>query len=107
MNNSDNSATGKIQMDHSLALLGYLTPSLNRLLGKHWTTLAREKVRAKLALLSSLRDALAVSSTPTIMREAVNHLLTNCATPSSSKTTTRKRSKSSSGKSKSKRKLKK
>jgi hypothetical protein len=109
MNNSGNSATGKTPMAHSviLQLPGYLTPSLNRLLGKHWTTLAQEKVRAKIALLSSLREAHARSSTPTIMQEAVSHLLTNCATPSSSLTTTRKLSKSSSGKSKSKRKPKK
>ena len=109
MNNSDNSATGKTQTAHSLILQlpGYLTPSLNRLLGKHWTTLAQEKVRAKLALLSSLREAHARSSTPTILQEAVSHLLTNCATPNSSPTTTRKRSKSSSGKSKLKPKPKK
>ncbi len=109
MNNSDNSATGKTPMAHSviLQLPGYLTPSLNRLLGKHWSTLAKEKLRAKIALLSSLREAHARSSTPTIMQEAVSLSSTNCATPSSLPTTTRKRSKSSSGKSKSKPKKKK
>ena len=109
MNNSDNSATAKTPMAHSLTLQlpGYLTPSLNRLLGKHWSTLAKEKIRAKTALLSSLREAHARSSTPTILQEAANHLLTSCATPNLSLTTTRKRSKSSSAKSKSKPKPKK
>jgi hypothetical protein len=109
MNNSDNSVTAKTPMAVSvtLQLRGYLTPSLNRLLGQHWSLLQKEKVRAKLALLSSLREAHARSSTPTISQEAVSHLLTSCATPNSSLTTTRKRSKSSSGKSKLKPKPKK
>lgn len=109
MNNSDNSATGKTPMAHSviLQLPGYLTPSLNRLLGKHWSTLAKEKLRAKIALLSSLREAHARSSTPTIMLAVASLSSTNCATQSSLPTTIRKRSKSSSGKPKSKPKKKK
>jgi hypothetical protein len=104
MNNSDNMTTDKTQTGAmlTLQLLGYLTPSLNRLLGKHWTTLAQEKVRAKLALLSSLRDAPSHSSMPTILQEAANSLSTNSDTPNLSKTTTQKPSKSFSGKSKSK-----
>ena len=104
MNNSDNSATNKTPMGATLTLQlpGYLTPSLNRILGCHWSVLKKEKNRARLALLSSLRDAPSHSSMPTILQEAVNSLSTNSDTPISSKMTTPKPSKSSSGKSKSK-----
>jgi hypothetical protein len=84
-----------------LTLPGYLTPSLNRLLGQHWAILRKEKARAKLALLSALREAHARSSTPTISQAVASLSSTNCATPSSLATTIRKPSKSSSAKKKS------
>jgi hypothetical protein len=58
MNNSDNSATPKNQMAHlhelNLWLPEFLTPSLNRVLGKHWTTLSKEKQRTSQHLDSAL-----------------------------------------------------
>jgi hypothetical protein len=109
MNNSESSATGKIPTAASvtLQLRGYLTPSLNRLLGQHWSAIQKEKVSAKIALLFALRDGQSVCSTPTILQEAANHLLTNSATRNLSQTMTREASKLSSGKSKSRRKRKK
>jgi DNA-directed RNA polymerase specialized sigma24 family protein len=104
MTNSKSSDTDPTQMDHilTLQLPGYTTPSLNRLLGQHWTLLQKEKKRARLALLSSLHAMPADSSMPIIMRAVASLSSTNSATLTSSKTTTRKPSKSSSGKSKSK-----
>jgi len=109
MTNSKNSDTNPTQMDHilTLGLPGYTTPSLNRLLGQHWTLLQKEKKRARLALLSSLRAMPADSSMPIIMRAVASLSSTNSATLTSSKTTTRKPSKSHSAKSKSKPKRKK
>jgi len=109
MINSKSSATDPTQMEATLTLQlpGYTTPSLNRLLGQHWTLLQKEKKRARLALLSSLRGMPCGSSMPIIMQAAASHLLTSCATPNSSKTTTRKPSKSRSAKPSAKRKRKK
>ncbi len=109
MNNSDNSATGKTPMVHSLTLQlrGYLTPSLNRLLGQHWTTLQKEKVRARHALDSALKENPFAYLMQTTSQADASHSLTSCATRNSSKTTTRKPSKSYSGKPKSKRSPKK
>jgi len=111
MNNSDNSATDKTRTDRSrdlnLWLPGYLTPSLNRLLGQHWTALDKEKTSARLALLFALRDAQSVSSTPTILQEAASLLSTNSATRSLSQTMTREVSKLSFAKKRSRPKKKK
>jgi len=109
MNNSDNSATGKIPMVHSLTLQlrGYLTPSLNRLLGQHWTTLQKEKVRARRALDSALKENPFAYLMQTTTQEVASHSSTSCATRNSSRTTIQKVSKSSSGKPKSKRRKKK
>ena len=109
MNNSDNSATGKIPMVHSLTLQlrGYLTPSLNRLLGQHWTTLQKEKVRARRALDSALKENPFAYLMQTTTQEVASRSLTNSATRNSSRTTIQKVSKSSLSKPKSKRRKKK
>ena len=102
MNNYDNLATDKTRTGRFpeviLWLPGYLTPSLNRLLGKHWSAIQKEKTSARLALLFALRDAQSVSSMPTILQEAASLLSTNSATRSLSETMTREVSKLSSGK---------
>ena len=104
MNNFDNSAIGKMPMAHSLTLQlpGYLTPSLNRLLGQHWTTLQKEKIRARHALESALKENPFAYLMQTTSPEDASLSSTNSATRTSSQTTTRKPSKSSSNKSKSK-----
>ena len=109
MTNSKSSDTDPTQMAHTLILQlpGYTTPSLNRLLGQHWTLLQKEKKRARLALLSSLRGMPCDSSMPTILQAVVSHLSINSATLTSSKTTTRKPSKSRSAKPSAKRRPKK
>ncbi len=109
MINSKSSATNQTKMAHilTLQLPGYTTPSLNRLLGQHWTLLQKEKKRARLALLSSLRGMPCDSSMPIIMQAVASLSSTNSATLTSSKTTTRKPSKSRSAKPSAKRKRKK
>ena len=109
MTNSKSSDTDQTQMAHTLTLqlLGYTTPSLNRLLGQHWTLLQKEKKRARLALLSSLRAMPCGSSMPTIMQAVASLSSINSATLTSSKTTTRKPSKSRSAKPSANRKRKK
>lgn len=109
MNNSDNSATPNPARECSLTLQlrGYLTPSLNRLLGQHWTTLQKEKVRARRALDSALKENPFAYLMQTTTQEVASRSLTNSATRNSSQTTIQKVSKSSSGKSKSKRRPKK
>jgi len=104
MNNSDNSATGKTPMAATLTLQlpGYLTPSLNRLLGQHWTALQKEKVRARRALDSALKENPFAYLMQTTTQEDASRSSTSCATQSSSRTTTRKASKSSLFKPKSK-----
>jgi hypothetical protein len=87
-----------------LSLPGYLTPSLNRLFGKHWTASHREKQLARAALLSALRATPADSSTPTISQAAANLSSINSDTPPSSRTTTRQASNSNSARRKSPRK---
>lgn len=92
-----------MQMDHiHLVLQGYLTPSLNTLLNKHWSHYAREKKLAANALTSALQDILADHSIATTTQEAVNQLLTNYVTLNSSATTRQKTSKSSLNRLKSK-----
>ena len=94
-------------MDHiHLILKGYLTPSLNTLLNKHWSHYAKEKKLAAIALTSALQDILADHSIATISRAVVSRLLTNYVTLNSSKTTRQKISRLTSGKSKSKPKQK-
>lgn len=94
-------------MDHiHLVLKNYLTPSLNKLLNKHWTHYAKEKKLAADALASALQDILAGHSIATTTQEAVSQLLTNYATLNSSATTRQKISKLTSAKSRSKPKKK-
>lgn len=109
MDNSETSAIGKIPMAHSLTLQlpGYLTPSLNRLLGQHWTALQKEKVRARRALDSALKENPFAYLMQTTTQEAANRSSISSDTPPSSRTTTRKVSKSSLFKPKSKPKKKK
>ncbi len=88
-------------MDHiHLILKGYLTPSLNTLLNKHWSHYLKEKKLAAHALTSALQDILADHSTATISRAVVSQLLTNYVTLNSSATTRQKISKLNSNKSK-------
>lgn len=82
----------------TIHLPGYLTPSLNRLFGKHWTASHREKQTARSALLSALRAMPAASSMPIISQAVANLSSTNSATPLSSRTTTPKASNSNSSK---------
>jgi len=92
-----------MQMDHiHLNLKGYLTPSLNKLLNKHWTHYAKEKKLAADALASALQDILADHSIATTTQEVVNQLLTNYVMLNLSATTRRKISKSSLNRLKSK-----
>jgi len=109
MNNSDNSATPNPARECSLTLQlrGYLTPSLNRLLGQHWTTLQKEKVRARRALDSALKENPFAYLMQTTMQAVASRSLTNSATRNSSQTTIQKVSKSSLFKAKSKRRKKK
>ena len=94
-------------MDHiHLILKGYLTPSLNTLLNKHWSHYAKEKKLAANALTSALQDILADHSTATTTLAVVSQLLTNYVTLNSSATTRQKTSKLTSAKSRSKPKKK-
>jgi hypothetical protein len=63
-----------------LILHDYLTPSLNTLLGKHWSHLHREKQKAAAALKCALNDTPPASSTPTTWPEDANPSLINSAT---------------------------
>ncbi len=109
MNNSDNSDTPNPARECSLTLQlrGYLTPSLNRLLGQHWTTLQKEKVRARRALDFALKENPFAYLMQTTSQADASHLSTSCATRNSSRTTIQKVSKSSLSKAKSKRRKKK
>ena len=83
-------------MDHiHIKLKGYLTPSLNKLLNKHWTHYAKEKKLAADALTSALQDIAQDHSIATTTQEDVSQLLTNYVTLNSSKTTRQKISRSS------------
>lgn len=64
-----------------LVLHGYLTPSLNRLLGKHWTVLDKEKKKAANALSSALLASQAGRSMPTISQVAASRSSTSSDTP--------------------------
>ena len=109
MNNSDNSDTPNPARECSLTLQlrGYLTPSLNRLLGQHWTTLQKEKVRARRALDSALKENPFAYLMQTTSQADASHSSTSCVTRNSSRTTIQKVSKSSLSKAKSKRRKKK
>jgi hypothetical protein len=91
----------------TLHLPGYLTPSLNRLFGKHWSASHREKQLARAALLSALRATPAASWTPIISQAAAKLLSTKSEKPPSSRTTTRPASNSNSARRKSPKKPKK
>lgn len=91
----------EIIQELKLTLHGYLTPSLNVMLNKHWSHYHKLKKEAKAALTSALQDIVADPLTATTTLEVVNRLLTNYDTPSLSATITQKQSKSSSSKLKS------
>lgn len=102
MNNSDNSVTNKRQTvrSHELNLLlpEFLTPSLNRILGKHWTTLAKEKQRTSQHLDSALLASPASHSMLTTLLAAANSSLMPSADADSFRTTIRRQLKSRSDK---------
>lgn len=107
MTNSQNSDTFGSQTAATpghlkLWLAEYLTPSLNRLFGQHWTVLNTEKKKARSVLLSALRDAQAGCSMQTILQEAASRLSTKCDMQGSSRTIRQTKSKSPSPKKKSK-----
>ncbi len=113
---SANSATPNSLMDRipvhlpphlRIILPHYLTPSLNQLLGKHWSHLLKEKKKAALALSCALRADRAMSSTWTILQEAANLSSINSGMPNSSRMMIQKASNSNSSKKKSKRAWKK
>ena len=79
-----------------LWLPGYVTPSLNDLLGKHYFVLEKEKARARQALLCALVDWARQHSTSITPPEVANSLLINSAIAALSRETIRKKSKSSS-----------
>lgn len=93
---SSNNQTAATPGRLTLWLAGYLTPSLNTLLGQHWTLLNKEKKKARSALYCALFAKLHVSSTRTILQEGVNRLSTKCDMLGSSRTIRRTKSKSSS-----------
>jgi hypothetical protein len=63
-----------------LVLTGYLTPSPNRLYGRHWSLFLKERRRARAALLCALQATDADSATRTIASQAAKRLLTNSVT---------------------------
>src|SRR5215469_7472827 len=73
-------------MKITLFLRGYLTPSLNQLLHKHWTVAHREKLRARRALLFSLLEYRQDLLTQTILPEGSSLLWINCVIAGLSKT---------------------
>jgi hypothetical protein len=111
MNNSDNSATGKTQTAHShelnLWLPDHLTPSLNRILGKHWTALSKEKLKASHALDSALLASPVTHSMLTTLLVAANSSSTPSESADSFRTTIRRQLKSRSDKLRPKQKPKK
>ncbi len=111
MNNSDNSATPKNQTDHShelnLFLPDHLTPSLNRILGKHWSALSKEKLKASHALDSALLASPATHSMLTTLLADANSSSTPSENADSFQTTIRRQLKSRSDKLRPKQKPKK
>jgi hypothetical protein len=111
MNNSDNSATNNSQTvrSHELNLLlpEFLTPSLNRILGKHWTTLAKEKQRTSQHLDSALLASPASHSMLITLLAAANSSSMPSADADSFRTTIRRALKSRSDKLRPKQKPKK
>ena len=79
-----------------LWLPGYVTPSLNDLLGKHYWLLEKEKARARQALLCALVDWARQHSTSTTPSEAQNSWLISSAIAALSRETIRKKSRLSS-----------
>lgn len=57
-----------------LHLQGYLTPSLNSILSSHWSKLHKHKQKAKIALLSALKESAPNSLTSITSSEAQNLL---------------------------------
>ena len=102
MNNSDNSATPKNQTAHShelnLWLPEFLTPSLNRVLGKHWTTLSKEKQRTSQHLDSALLASPASHSMLITLLAVANSSSTPSEEEDSFQTTIRRQLKSRSDK---------
>ena len=102
MNNFDNSATPKSQMAHlhelNLWLPDHLTPSLNRILGKHWTALSKEKLKASHALDSALLASPVTHSMLTTLLVAANSSSTPSESADSFRTTIRRQLKSRSDK---------
>lgn len=102
MNNSNNSATGKTPMAHShelnLWLPDHLTPSLNRILGKHWTALSKEKLKASHALDSALLASPVTHSMLTTLLADANSSSTPSENADSFRTTIQRQLKSRSDK---------
>ena len=77
MSNSNHSVTidtltGTITL--RLHLHGYLTPSLNTILSSHWSKLHKHKQKAKVALLSALKESAPNSQMSITSLEARNLL---------------------------------
>src|SRR5215472_679159 len=79
-----------------LWLAGYLTPSLNELLGKNYWILTKQRERARRALLCALVDSARSDSIRTTPSEAQNSLLINSAIAALSRETVLRKSRSSS-----------
>jgi hypothetical protein len=80
MSNSSHSITtdtltGTITL--TLHLHDYLTPSLNTILSSHWSNLHKQKQKAKIALLSALKESAQNSKTSITSLEARNLLPIN------------------------------
>jgi len=90
MNNSFHSVTTDTQTGNTtlrLHLHGYLTPSLNTILSSHWTNLNKHKQKARLALLSALKESAPNSKTSITLLAAQNASPINFATLDSFLTT--------------------
>ena len=91
MNNSNHSVTTCTQTGSTtltLLLHDYLTPSLNTILSSHWSNLHKHKKKAKLALISALREPASNSKTLTTLSVEPNLSPINFATLDSFLTTT-------------------
>jgi len=102
MNNSQNLDTLKNQTARlhmlNLWLPEFLTPSLNRLLGKHWTTLSKEKQRTSQHLDSALLASPATHSMLITLLADANSSSTPSEEEDSFQTTIRRQLKSRSDK---------
>jgi len=91
MSNSPKSDTTSTQTESTtltLLLPNYLTPSLNTILSSHWSNLHKHKSRAKIALLSALKELPQNSKTLITSWAEQNLSPTNFDTLVSSLTTT-------------------